>query len=546
MLIIGAGPVGLALALDLRQRNVASMIVDKGDGIVRHSKMGVVAIRSMELCRRWGLAEKVRNTAFPKDYALNQVSCTSLAGHMLGISRYPSMQDEPTTRESPEKRQRCPQVWFDPILKAAAEEASNVTMRYGCEMTGFNVHDMHVEVKLRDISDGAQYTVVASYLVGCDGATSDVRRELGIEMLGERVLNYSVSVYFRRPDLVAAHNMGQAERYLFIGDEGYWGHLTAVDGKDYWRLTVASAEKLDMASFDPAAWVERCLGRKDDQVAVETVMPWRRAKLVAEHFGRGRVLLCGDAVHVMSPTGGYGMNTGLGDAADLGWKIQGMLEGWGGPGLLASYEAERGPVGVRNTYAAADNFARVMTSLDFSQVTSETPEGEAKRAELGAILAEAGRGNIETTGISLGYRYENSPLVVPDGTPPTEDLPREYLPTARPGHRAPHAWLAPGQSTLDLFGAGFVLLRFGDSAPDAAPLIAAAQKRQMPLSVTTIESAEVASLYGRQLVLVRPDGHVAWRSDALPANPLELVDRVRGAFTSAIPAVKTVSGSALA
>ncbi len=539
VLIIGAGPVGLALAVDLAQRKVACMVVDKGDGVVRHSKMGLVSIRSMELCRRWGIAERVRNTGFPKDYALNQVSCTSLAGHSLGVSRYPSMRDEPATPASPEKRQRCPQIWFDPILQAAAEEALNVTLRYGFEMTGFSAYDSHVEVTLRDVSSGLESTVVANYLVGCDGAGSSVRRELSIEMLGERVLHYSVGVYFRRPGLLQAHDKGPAERYLLIGEEGYWGHLTAVDGSDYWRLTVASAEPLDMERFDAAEWVARCLGRSDDKVTIETVMPWRRSKLVAEHFGRGRVLLCGDAVHVMSPTGGYGMNTGLCDAADLGWKLQGTLQGWGGPGLLASYEVERRPIGLRNTYAAADNFARVMTALDCSQVTAETPEGEAKRRKLGPILAEAGRGNMETLGISLGYRYEDSPIVIPDGTPATDDAPREYAATARPGHRAPHAWLAPGYSTLDLFGDGFVLLRFGADAPDPARLIAAARIRQMPLSATTIGSPEAAALYERRLVLVRPDGHVAWRGDALPDNPLELIDRVRGAAVVTGPALNS-------
>jgi 2-polyprenyl-6-methoxyphenol hydroxylase-like FAD-dependent oxidoreductase len=532
VLIIGAGPVGLALAVDLAQRNVPCMVVDKGDGVVRHSKMGLVSIRSMELCRRWGIADKVRNTGFPQDYALNQVSCTSLTGHSLGVARYPSMRDEPLTPASPEKRQRCPQIWFDPILKSAAEEASDVSLRYGCEMTGFRTHETHIETTFRDIESGVESAITASYLVGCDGASSTVRDKLGIEMEGERTLHYSIAVYFRRPDLLHSHDKGPAERYLFIGEEGYWGHLTAVDGSDYWRLTVASSERFDMENFDAAEWVARCLGRTDEKVSIETVMPWRRSKLVAEHFGRGRVLLCGDAVHVMSPTGGYGMNTGLCDAADLGWKLQGTLEGWGGPGLLDSYELERRPVGIRNTYAAADNFAKVMTSLDYSHVTDETPEGEAKRATIGPILAEAARGNMETLGISLGYRYEDSPLIVADGSPATADTPREYVATARPGHRAPHAWLAPGKSTLDLFGPGFVLLRFGEDAPAATAFISAARARQVPLSVTTIASVEAAAIYERRLVLVRPDGHVAWRGDVLPADALALIDRVRGASSS--------------
>ena len=391
VLIVGAGPVGLALALDLSRRGVACMVVDKGDGVIRHSKMGVVSIRSMELCRRWGIADRVRDAGFPEDYELNQVYCTSLTGYRLGISHYPSMRKEPTTPASPEKRQRCPQIWFDPILQDAVMAAPNVTLRYGCEMIRFAADDAKVEVTLRDVASGAEQTIVTNYLVGCDGAGSGVRRQLDVAMQGDRVIHHSVSVYFRRPGLLQSHDKGPAERYLLIGDEGYWGHLTVVDGHESWRLTVASNERLDMDQFDAAAWTARCLGREDEQVTIDAVLPWRRSKLVAEHFGCGRVLLCGDAVHVMSPNGGYGMNTGLGDAADLGWKLQGMLEGWGGAGLLASYEAERRPVGLRNTNAAADNFARIMSSLDCSEITAETPWRGREQAARGGADFGAGR-----------------------------------------------------------------------------------------------------------------------------------------------------------
>jgi 2-polyprenyl-6-methoxyphenol hydroxylase-like FAD-dependent oxidoreductase len=529
VLIVGGGPVGLSCALELAWRGIESLLVERTDGVVRYSKMGGVAIRTMEFCRRWGIAEAVRGCGFPEEYPLHQVFCTSLAGYLLKDIPYPSMGKEPIPPESPERRQRCPQLWFDPVLAKAARECGRVTLRYQCELESLEQHANAVRGIARDVETGERVEIDAQYVIACDGAGSSIRRALRIDFEGE-VLSYSTGIYFRTPGLVNLHNKGPAERYMLIGPEGMWGNLTVVDGDAYWRLTVTGARtKVEATDFDAVGALKRCLGTDAIPFEIDAVMPWRRSRLVAERFSNERIFLAGDAAHVTAPNGGYGMNTGIGDAVDLGWKIEGALAGWAGPGLLKSYEPERRPVAWRNVNAAAANFANVTPSLDYSGVLDDTPAGDAKRREIGEAFDRGTRGEWETLGVVLGYRYDPSPVIVPDGTAPTPDDPRSYVPTSRPGHRAPHAWLQDGRSTLDLFGKGYVMLRFGRDAPDPAPFIAAATRRKVPLSVVDIADPAIAHLYERKLVLVRPDGHTAWRGDKVPVDPLAVIDTVRGA-----------------
>ena len=537
VLIIGGGPVGLSCALELAWRGIECVLVERSDGVVRYSKMGGVAIRTMEICRRWGIAQRVRDCGFPEDYPLNMVFCTSLAGHLLKTLPYPSMGEEPVPPESPERRQRCPQLWFDPVLAAAARDCGHVDLRYQCELESLTQKGGAVLGVAKDLQSGERVEIRAQYAIACDGAGSGIRRSLGIEFEGE-VLSYSTGIYFRSPGLVRRHDKGPAERYMLIGPEGVWSNLTVVDGDAYWRLTVTGPrDRVEDADFDAVAAVKRCLGDDAIPFEIDAVMPWRRSRLVAQRYSEGRIFLAGDAAHVTAPNGGYGMNTGIADAMDICWKLDAALGGWGGDALFASYDAERRPVGWRAVNAAAANFANFAPSFDFSRVTEDSPAGEAKRRALGEAFDRGTRGEWETLGVVLGYRYNPSPIVVADGSPATPDDPIKYLPTSRPGHRAPHAWLPDGRSTLDLFGRGFVLLRFGsavsNAVPDTASITNAARQCGLPLSVVDIDDAAIARLYERKLVLVRPDGHTAWRGDLLPANPVALIDAVRGAGPAA-------------
>lgn len=534
VLISGAGPVGMALALDLAWRGIACMLVERTDGAIRHSKIGLVSMRTMEILRRLGIAERVRRCGFPEDLPLNQVFCTSLAGHALSTIEFPSLREEGRRAVElglgPEKKQRCPQLWLNPILARALGEHSGVDLRYGSELESFEQDGERVSSGIRDLQSGEVRRVSAQYLVACEGAGSGIRESLGIRLEGDAALSYSTAVYLRSPGLPRQHRQGPAERYLFIGPEGNWGHLTVVDGAAYWRLTiVGSKTRTEAADFDAAGHVRRALGSDDIAFEIDSVMPWRRSRLVADRYASGRVFLAGDAAHVMAPNGGYGMNTGIADIADLAWKLEASLRGWAGPGLLASYEAERRPIGQRNADSAAANFEIKKAPIDCSGILDASAHGATRRREIGERLKASIRRHYETVGADLGYRYEHSPICVPDGSPAPADDQSVYLPSARPGHRAPHAWLPDGRSTLDLFGRGFVLLRLGGKAPPADALATAARLRGVPFAACGIADPDTVRLYRNKLVLVRPDGHVAWRGNELPANAAGLIDTVRGA-----------------
>jgi 2-polyprenyl-6-methoxyphenol hydroxylase-like FAD-dependent oxidoreductase len=437
VLIVGAGPVGLSLALDLAWRGIDCILIDQGHGAMPHSKIGLISVRSMELFRRWGIAQRIRHCGFPDNYPLNMVFCTSLAGYTIGVSECPATRDELPTSASPETKQRCPQLWLDPILASCVAEYERARIRYHCELISFEETYDNVVAQTRDVRTGELLTIEAQYLVGTDGARSTVRNLLGVRMDGDPALSHSVSIYIRSPSLLKRHDKGPAERYLLVDSDGLWGNLTVIDGEALWRLTVlGSASRNDIGEFKADEYVRRCFGTEAIPFQIEGVLPWRRSRLVAERFSHGRVFMAGDAVHTMSPTGGFGMNTGIADVADLGWKLDAALRGWGGAGLLDSYDLERRPAGWRNVNAAADIFKSLITEMDFTSVDRPDADGDRARQILGTQQKEATRREWEVTGVSLGYRYEDSPICIADGTSPTPDDSIIYVPTARPGHRA--------------------------------------------------------------------------------------------------------------
>lgn len=528
VLIAGAGPVGLAVALDLGRRGVDCMLIDETDGEMIHSKIGYIAVRTMEFFRRWGIAQSVRD-AFPDDFRMSRVVCTDVKRPPLHVDEVACFRDMPVPDYSPEKKQRCPQHWLQPILQKAALAQASVKPRYQCRLERFEQHAGHVDVEALDVAKNEKVRIRAQYLIACDGIESTVREALGIGMTGKPKLSYSLGITVSVPDFMQHCHYGAAERFIFIGPEGTWGNLTTVNGRDQWRLTViGSEEKLDLANLDIRYWMRRVLGR-DAPFEVLAVLPWRRREQIADRFQSGRVLLAGDSVHAMSPTGGMGMNTGIGDAVDLGWKLQAMVEGWGGERLMDSYEIERKPVAVRNASASTDNFKVLTSPKDCAAILDDTDEGERVRQKISAEFTAAMNARYwEPSGIQMGYRYDGSPVIVPDDSPEPEEQVK-YVQTARPGARAPHAWLADGRSTLDLFGRDFVLLQFGAAAAKgAAEFAAAAKQRRVPLTITLVEDAAIAQLYDAPLVLVRPDGHVAWRGDG-GGDALRVMDCVRGA-----------------
>jgi len=529
VLVIGGGPVGLALAGDLGWRGIACTLVEQSDGSIYQPRMDLVGIRTMEFCRRWGLVPAVEGSPYPRDYAQDNIYLTSLTGYELGRERFPGIGQAPPPKESPQRRERCPQNMFDPILRAFAASQKNVALRYRTRLVSFTQNADLVTAVIENAETGAREEILARYIIGCDGARSLVRETLGIAMQGNPVLTYTTNVIFRCPHLLSLHDKGKAYRHIFIGPEGTWATIVAINGRDEWRFSIiGGAEQRDYSTDDIKAAIRRAVGR-DFDFEILSVLPWVRRELVAERYRGGRGFIAGDAAHVMSPTGGFGMNTGIQDVVDLSWKLAAMIEGWGGGRLLDSYSIERQPIGMRNVTEASGNLRRMLSVPPHPNLLDDTPQGAATREKVGREFSETMRREWFTLGAHLGYRYEASPICWPDGTTAPPDDPRAYVPTARPGHRAPHAFLADGRSTLDLFGRGFALLGFGANAAEAAPLLEAAQKRHLPLTFTAITEPHIAALYERKFVLVRPDGHVAWRGDRMPEDAPCVIDVVRGA-----------------
>jgi 2-polyprenyl-6-methoxyphenol hydroxylase-like FAD-dependent oxidoreductase len=535
VLVVGGGPVGLALAGDLGWRGVGCLLIEQSDGSIYQPRMDLVGIRTMEFCRRWGLVSAVEASPYPRDYPQDNVYLTSLTGYELGRERFPGIGQVPPPKESPQRRERCPQNMFDPILRTFAASQKTATLRYRTRLVSFAQNSELVTAIVENAETGAREEIKARYIVGCDGARSTVREALGIRMLGNPVLTYTTNVIFRCPHLLSLHDKGKAYRHIFIGPQGTWSTIVAINGRDEWRFSIiGGSEQREYTRAEIAAAIRRAVGR-DFDFEILSVLPWVRRELVAERYRDGRGFIAGDAAHAMSPTGGFGMNTGIGDAVDLSWKLDAVIAGWGGDALLDSYTSERQPVGARNVAEASGNLRRMLSVGAHPDLLDGTAQGAATRAKVGREFTEMMRREWFTLGIHLGYRYDGSPICWPDGSPAPHDDPKSYVPTARPGHRAPHAWLADRRSTLDLFGRTFTLLGFGAVADEAAPLLRAASRRAVPVTFVSIAEPQIAALYQRRYVLVRPDGHVAWRDDRMPADALRLIDVVRGAKFLAAP-----------
>lgn len=532
VLIVGGGPVGLGLATDLGWRGIECLLVEKGDGTFPHPRANAINARTMEFCRRWGVAQAVHESGAPPDYPHTAMYLTSLAGFEIARIERASHGGATSSQLSPERPQRCNQMFFDPILLERAKDFPTVTVRTQCRFDSFEESEDDVIAEITDLKTERRERIAARYLVACCGGQSPIRDALGIEMDGTLVQSYPTDVFFRAPELWNHHDKGKGALYFLVAPTGVWASLNSINGNDLWRLTVHGTKtQPDPAAIDAEAWLARAVGSEFPHEIISMVS-WVRRELVARQYSKGNVFLAGDSAHMNSPSGGYGMNTGMGDAVDLGWKLAASLEGWGGAGLLASYEAERRAVAQRNVNAATGNseFRKFQVS---EAVTEDNPEGAEIRQLLHEKFMDNSKQRFDSQHIALGYGYDHSPICWTDGaaaaSPDATPDPGQFKPSSRPGYLAPHALLEDGRSTLDLFGCGFVLLRFGEDAPEAAGLAEAARERGVPFEVHRIGDAAIDALYEKKLVLVRPDGHVAWRSDTAPAKAGAVIDRVRGA-----------------
>jgi 2-polyprenyl-6-methoxyphenol hydroxylase-like FAD-dependent oxidoreductase len=330
VLIVGGGPVGLALAGDLGWRGIACVLIEQGDGTIVTPKMNGVNVRTMEFCRRWGIAAAVHACPFPPDYPRDVAFVTSLSGYELGRIVFPPRMSEEPEPYSPMRHQVCSQMWFDPILQRFARTFPQVNLRYRTRLEGFEASRTGVTAKIVDLESGKLERIEADYLVGCDGANSMVRQSLGIGLSGE-ALGHSLNLFFRAPDLLQVCGKKPGTFFLAIDRDGLWANIRIIDPANaLWRLMVLDTDgKQTPETVDRNALIHRALGRLIDVEWLD-VSIWTRRSTVADRYSLGRVFLAGDAVHQFSPTGGQGMNTGIGDAVDLGWKLAAVLDGWGG------------------------------------------------------------------------------------------------------------------------------------------------------------------------------------------------------------------------
>jgi 2-polyprenyl-6-methoxyphenol hydroxylase-like FAD-dependent oxidoreductase len=437
----------------------------------------------------------------------------------------------------PEPIHRANQMHVERFLFDHASRRPNITMRFGWRVDTFEQDGSGVGLSAAPEAGGALERWRAQYLVGCDGGRSSVRHALGIRFKGEAGIEQRYfggrmfATYVRLPDLYQdflGHR--RAWQYWAVNPE-IRSSLIAVNGDDEFLFrTQASVPDQPPEDKVVADAMRRCVGH-ETPMQIIAHEPWTAGMaLVAETFADRRVFLAGDAVHLFTPTGGFGMNTGADDAANLAWKLAAMVQGWGGARLLGTYESERQPIATRNTDAARRLTANIGGTDVDPAIEQDSPAGAEARLKAGAMLATFGE-QFASLGVQLGARYDGSPIVAADDAPPADSL-IAYRPTSIPGGRAPHVWLGAGRgrgsSLFDRFGTGFTLLRLGTKAPDASAMAAAAARWKIPLTILDIDSAEARDLYERDLVLVRPDQYVAWRGNAAPADAERLFARVVG------------------
>jgi 2-polyprenyl-6-methoxyphenol hydroxylase-like FAD-dependent oxidoreductase len=531
VLIAGAGPVGLALAIELAWRGIRCLVVEQSDGRVDFPTTNLANTRTCEHLRRWGLADRMRyQSGYPTDYPRNYLFVTRMNGYEIARFDHPANGD-PNSRSpySPEGRLWISKPYFDPVLHKHVATLPTVELRYNTTLESFQQDGRTVANKIVDIKSGRNETIETDYLVGCDGGKSIVRHLLNIQFQGVFAQGMNVAVLFRSPILQHTRH-GPAVQYQIINSQ-INGAIAAVDGKELWRLNIRNVKQEQLDMLNAPEKLRYALG-ENMPFELLAVRPWTGHCVVAERYQDGRVFLAGDAAHLNWPAGGFGMNTGVGDAVDTGWKLAAVLQGWGGPKLLDSYTLERKPIAMINVNEAAEMRASFDNQTPFSpKIEEDNEEGKLLREKARAAIlrTRAKEFQHDSAGIELGYRYENSPICVSDGTPPPALDHGLYVPSTWPGVRAPHVWLRDGRSTLDLFGKGFTLLVLSSIPTDTTAFSTAAKKIGLPLEVVALDEPLVRETYERSMVLVRPDGHVAWRGDSAPDNPTAIIDHVRGA-----------------
>lgn len=542
VLVAGGGPFGLMLAIELGRRGIPLWLVDAKPGTAFNPQANATQARTMEHFRRLGIAGEIRAQGLPADHPTDIAYFTRYTGHELARLQLPTAAQavENVRRlggswSAAELPHRVSQKFVEAtLLKHAKSHASN-TLRYGWRLLDFEQDAEGVTARIEAVDGSGQRTVRARYLVGGDGARSLVRQRLGIAWGGASGVRRDFmggqmfAVYLRAPGYYDVFPHARAWMYVSFNAQRR-AFMASVDGRSEFAFHAAvhEGEPADQwGEADARRVFAEALGC-EIPIEVLSCGTWTAGhSLVAESFGHGRVFIGGDAAHLFTPTGGLGYNTAVEDAVNLGWKLSQVLRGVSSPQLLESYEIERRPLAVRNT-GYARRFADSVGLLRALPVLEEDSDaGRAERDRAGAALKEHVRLEFNIPGVTFGGRYDGSPIVVPDGSTPPPDQPNVYQPTACPGGRPPHAWLADGRSLFDSFGPEWTLLRLGPDAPSGAAFIAAAREAGLQLAVVDHADARLRDLYEAPLALIRPDQIVAWRGHS-DADAALVVGRVAG------------------
>jgi 2-polyprenyl-6-methoxyphenol hydroxylase-like FAD-dependent oxidoreductase len=523
VLVAGGGPVGLAAAVELGRRGVSCLVIEPREEVSHaRPRCKTVNVRTMEHLRRWGIADRLRAAApLPVSWSKDIVFCTSLAGYEL--SRFTGVLGLALEGDRfPETGQQAPQYVLEELLRDVVTELPGCDLATGLRVTSVEQDPDAVRATVQDRA-GGQAIVEAEYLLGCDGPRSTVRDQIGASYVGELALRPNFGMVFSAPGLWPQVKHGPAVQFWIVNDRTP-ALMGPMDRNDTWWI-IALGVPPERGRRTAVSLIEGAAGVPVDARVISDD-PWTARMQLVDRLRSGRVFLAGDAAHLNPPFGGHGLNTGIGDAVDLGWKLAAVLQGWGGEELLASYEAERRPVQDRVIREASENMKTLSTDLTAASLEDDTEAGQQARRAADRRIQQDKAAEFHALDLVLDLCYDASPLTVPAPHPAPH-------PGARPGARLPHVWLGPGRSVYDSLGPGMTLLVVDAPVGSWQPLVQAASQAGLPLDVLDLRARDLRQRYGAGLVLVRPDQHVAWCADALPADPTAIIDRVRGAGPTA-------------